>query len=135
MCELTREGALVVPAWPEATGAARDFIRKSTCRHHATGTVDSACLVVTEFISDAILSARPPLWLHLDCWETVVSVTVTSDIDPELEQVLAGARARIRALADRILDGLVEARSVDRFHQTRIQWAVIGTDGTGHAHA
>lgn len=135
MCELTREVALVVPAWPEATGAARDFIRKATCRHHAAGAVESACMVATEFIADAILSARPPLWLHLDCWETVVSLTLTSDVDPELEQVLAGARARIRVLADRILDGLVEARSVDRFQQTRIQWAVIGSDGVGHEHA
>jgi hypothetical protein len=97
--------------------------------------VDSACLVATEFIADAILSARPPLWLHLDCWETVLSLTVTSAIDPELDQLLAGARARIRDLTDRILDGLVEARSVDRFHQTRIQWAVIGADGSARVHA
>lgn len=126
MCAVTQPAEFHVPVWPASTAAARDFTVQVLCPQHAAAVVPQVCQVVNELVAAAVMADLEPLWLHLDCWTSVVSVTVTSrrrspvpDRDvAQLEQ---------QELAHRVLDGLTRAWALDWYADTWVRWAVLAT--------
>ena len=67
MCQLTPCSETCLPDDATAPSVARDFLRHTYCEKHAAGVLDSAVLLVSELVTNAVWYGAPPIVLAVDC--------------------------------------------------------------------
>ena len=76
MCGTTERAVRELPAGPLAPGEARRFLREAGCTEHATALLESAVLLVSETVTNAVRQGGPPLVVEVDCDEVSLQVRV-----------------------------------------------------------
>lgn len=100
VCDLTRPSHRRLAAIPQAPREARIFLADRVCPLHTRpATIETATLLVSELVTNAVRHAAPPLSLTIGCARAwlVVEVMDGSLTPPRRADGLraAGARARI----------------------------------------
>lgn len=67
MCDATARAEVLLPTFPGAPSAAREWARRSGCREHAPELLDDALLLISELVTNAVLHGGPPIGLAIDC--------------------------------------------------------------------
>jgi hypothetical protein len=84
MCTFTSRKQLPVPLTVRAPWLARQFTRSVLCRHHADDAETGALLLVSELVTSAVATAPARVEVAIDCWETVVVLSIRAAAGSEL---------------------------------------------------
>lgn len=76
MCSTTQRAVRELPPGPLAPSQARRFLREAGCSAHATALLESAVLLVSEMVTNAVRHGGPPLVMEVDCDEVSLQVRV-----------------------------------------------------------
>ena len=76
MCSTTERAVRELPPGPLAPSEARRFLHESGCSVHATALLESAVLLVSEMVTNAVRHGGPPLLVEVDCDEVSLQVRV-----------------------------------------------------------
>lgn len=90
MCPVTGTARLTLPMDHRAAAQARRFLRQAHCGTHHAGVLDSAQLLISELVSNAVRHGAPPITLEIDCDETRGMTARVGDGNPR-SPVLARA--------------------------------------------
>lgn len=67
MCTVTPNARLTVAPRPESAALARSFLRERHCVRHDANVVDTAVLLVTELVANAVRHGSPPITVEIEC--------------------------------------------------------------------
>jgi anti-sigma regulatory factor (Ser/Thr protein kinase) len=108
MCTATTDVATVLEADAHAPHEARQLLARVACATHNASVLDTAQLLVSELVTDALQHGRPPITLHISCVEEAGLQIELTDTAPGLpvlrEHDLAAAHGRGIALVDMLSD-------------------------------
>lgn len=76
MCSTTERAVRELPPGPLAPSQARRSLREAGCTLHATALLESAVLLVSEMVTNAVRHGGPPLTVEVDCDEVSLQVRV-----------------------------------------------------------
>lgn len=76
MCSTTERGVRELPPGLLAPAEARRFLHEAGCTLHATALLESAILLVSEMVTNAVRYGTPPLLVEVDCDELSLQVRV-----------------------------------------------------------
>ena len=103
---------LAMPNGPHAPGRARDFIRGSSA-FLTRSSRDSAVLMVSELITNAVLHGRPPIVLTVERVRAGVEVSVADD-HPDGPMLRSPARTALTGRGMLVVDALATSWGVRR---------------------
>lgn len=81
MCTTTARARRQLPTDLTAPAEARRFLRESGCTEHATSLLESAVLLVSEMVTNAVRHGGPPIVVEVDCDEVSLQVRVRDGSD------------------------------------------------------
>lgn len=76
MCTATPTASRQLDVSLTAPSQARRFLREQGCSEHATSLLESAVLLVSEMVTNAVRHGGPPLVVEVDCDELTLQVRV-----------------------------------------------------------
>ncbi len=76
MCSTTERAVRELSVGLTAPAQARRFLTEAGCSEHATRLLESAVLLVSEMVTNAVLHGAPPLVVEVDCDELSIQVRV-----------------------------------------------------------
>jgi anti-sigma regulatory factor (Ser/Thr protein kinase) len=79
MCSVTPDAAQLLPADKTAPSVARALLRRASCARHNGPVVESAQLLVSEVVTNALLHGMPPIRVSVSCIEKVGMQVRVSD--------------------------------------------------------
>lgn len=83
MCSRTPRATLELPLGASSPARAREFLRRTSCPHHAQQMVEPAVLLVSELVTNSVRYGGPPIVVAVECGEHSIEVRVR-DGNPEL---------------------------------------------------
>jgi anti-sigma regulatory factor (Ser/Thr protein kinase) len=79
MCSVTPDAAQLLPSDNTAPSVARALLRRASCARHNGPVLESAQLLVSEVVTNALLHGMPPIRVSVSCIEKVGMQVRVSD--------------------------------------------------------
>lgn len=76
MCSTTQRSVRELSVGVTAPAQARRFLAEAGCPEHATRLLESAVLLVSEMVTNAVRHGAPPLFVEVDCDGLSIQVRV-----------------------------------------------------------
>jgi hypothetical protein len=108
MCSTTADVIIVLESDARAPSQARQVLARASCITHNASVLDTAQLLVSELVTNALLHGRPPIVLQISCIEESGLQVDVTDTDPRLPVAepwdVDAERGRGIALVDMLSD-------------------------------
>ncbi len=121
-----------LPGGPRAPGNARDFIRGSPS-FVTESSRDSAVLLVSEIVTNAVVHGRPPIVLTVERVRSGVQISVADD-HPDWPVVRRPSREAVAGRGMQVVEALAASWGVRRRAIGKSVWIVVA-DGLDPARA
>ncbi len=123
----TTPSVLALPNGPHAPGQARDFIRGSSV-FRTESSRDSAVLIVSELVTNAVTHGRPPIVLKVERVQSGVQISVADD-HPHVPVLRSPSRVAVAGRGMRVIDALAASWGVRSRSVGKSIWVLVTDDG------
>ncbi|HEY2173777.1 MAG TPA: ATP-binding protein [Mycobacteriales bacterium] len=117
---------LALPSGPYAPGRARDFVRDSSA-FRTQSSRDSAVLMVSELVTNAVLHGRPPIVLTVERVWSGVQISVADD-HPDEPVLGPPSRTAVVGRGMPVIDALAASWGVRRRPIGKSIWIRVADD-------
>ena len=121
MCDVP-PARLALPDDVAAPGLARGFLRDSSCPWHGQDVLDSAQLLLSELVTNAVRYGLPPIVAELDCDGTSGIRVGVSDGNPVFPTTRQAAHDAESGRGTALMEALSDAWGVDRTPDGKTVW-------------